>query len=76
MLFDGIEQVRRPAIMQEEDALADTPQERGAKLLSVGVALRNSVREAVSHIVDSKVTERMERHVTLHVVGGYARLLR
>src|SRR5205823_1096946 len=37
---DGRDQIARPAVMQEEDALAEAPQRRGAELVAAGVALR------------------------------------
>jgi len=76
MRNDRFEQVIRAAVMQEEDALAYTPQGSGAKLLSIGVALRNSVRQSVSHVVHSKVAERTERYILLVGEGGHSRRLR
>jgi hypothetical protein len=46
-----------------DDALAYSPQGSGTKLLSVGVTLRNSIRQSITHVVDSEVAERIERYV-------------
>jgi hypothetical protein len=62
MRKDRLEQVAGAAVMQEEDALADPPQGSGTKLLPIGVALRDAIRQSKPHIVDSKVAERTQGH--------------
>jgi hypothetical protein len=58
MRKDGFAQIVRAAVMQEENALAYAPQGSGTKLLSIGVALRDSVRQSVAHVVDREIAER------------------
>ena len=53
--FDGFHQIAGAAIMQEEEALADTPQGRGAKLLRTRPSLRDPVCEALPHAVQQKI---------------------
>ena len=63
MLRDRFAQVVGASVVQEEEALADAPQWRRAKLPATGAALRDAVREPVPHVMDCKVTVRLEGHV-------------
>jgi hypothetical protein len=58
-------QVFGPAIMKEEDTLADTPQRSRAEFVAIGASLRHTVRQSVSHIVHGKITVGLERDVAL-----------
>jgi len=63
VLLDGDLDVGRAAVMEKEDALTDTPERRAAELISCCGALRNAIGEPGSHIVQGKVTERLEGDV-------------
>src|SRR5271169_1033126 len=59
--FDGVYQVGRPSVMQEEDTLSGAPQGSGSELVGAGAALRDAVGEAFAHVVDEKVREKIRR---------------
>jgi hypothetical protein len=50
-------------VVEEEDALADTPERRRPELEAVGVALGNAVCEHSTHIVQGEIAKRLERLV-------------
>jgi hypothetical protein len=58
---DGFYQVGRPSIMQEENALADAPERRSAKLVGAGAALRDAVGEPYTHVVNEQVGKKIGR---------------
>ena len=43
MVLYGDQQIGRPAIMQEEEPLADTPQRRSAELVGSGYTLCHTI---------------------------------
>lgn len=59
MLLDGVDQssIRwtGAAIVQEEHALADAPQRRGAEFVAGGGALGNIVGKPGTHVVDQQI---------------------
>ena len=59
MLLDGVDQssIRwtGAAIVQEEHALADAPQRRGAEFVASGSTLGNIVRETGTHVMHEQV---------------------
>ena len=55
MISDGFHQVGRPSVMEEEDALADTPEGSGAELVWSGGALSDAVSEVLAHVMDEQV---------------------
>src|SRR5262249_17893134 len=57
--LDGAQQVFAASIVQEEDALAQAPQRRGAELVSAGPALRDIIRQGSAHVVDLNVAEQV-----------------
>src|SRR5271169_4529486 len=59
--FDGVYQVGRPSVMQEEDTLSGAPQGSGSELVGAGAALGDAVGEAFAHVVDEKVREKIRR---------------
>jgi hypothetical protein len=63
VLRDSCRQVVGTAVVQEEQALADTPQRRGPELLAIGIALGDVVSEPRAHSVHGIVAERLERLV-------------
>ena len=52
---DGLHQVGRPSIVQEEDALSDAPQRSGSELVRASATLRDAVGKPFAHVVDEKV---------------------
>jgi hypothetical protein len=63
VILDRGQQVIGAPVMQEEDALADPPQRCATELEAIGVALRNAVGQARSHIVYRVVAERVDRDI-------------
>src|SRR5271167_2829240 len=58
---DGVYQVGRPPVMEEEDALSHAPEGSGAEFVGAGAALRDAVGETFAHVVDEKVREKIRR---------------
>ena len=58
---DGVNQVGRSPIMEEEDALPDAPQGSGSELIGAGTALCDAVGQALAHVVDEKVRIKVRR---------------
>src|SRR5262245_49173448 len=79
MLADRLHDVLGAAVMQEEDALADAPQWRGAELPATGGALADIVGEPDTHVVDGEVAVRPDGHVALagerRVAGGQRNIM-
>src|ERR1700723_2126688 len=65
VIADGLHEVGRPAVMQEEDALSDAPERSGSELVRAGATLRNAVGESFPHVVDDKVRVKIRR-----LIGG------
>src|SRR5262249_8240245 len=61
VISDGFHQVGCPSIMEEEDALSDTPERSGSELVGAGATLRDSGGEALAHAVDEKVRVKIGR---------------
>src|ERR1700676_1023483 len=61
--LDSLDQVARSSIMEEEDALPDTPQRSCSELIGACATLRDAVRETVAHVVDEKIGEEVHRLV-------------
>src|ERR1700674_1769950 len=64
--------------MQKKDALSQTPQRRGAELISTSAALGDIVREAYAHMMDFYVREQVGSSVAqtrrqLRGLGGEGR---
>src|SRR5712664_1959511 len=55
VISDGVHEVGRPSVMEEEDALSDAPERSGSELVGAGTTLRDAVGEAFAHVVDEKV---------------------
>src|SRR5262249_3959184 len=60
---DGFHQIGRAAIVQEENALADTPERSGSELVWASAALRDAIGERFAHVVDEQVRPKMCRSV-------------
>src|SRR5205814_4134629 len=52
MRIDRHTKVLRATVMQQEDALAETPERRGAELITGGLSLAHAVRQARTHVMD------------------------
>ena len=61
---DGLNQVGRSSIMEEEDALSDAPERSGAKFVGPCASLSDGVSEAFAHVVDDEVREKIR-----HLIG-------
>src|SRR5580692_2998267 len=71
MLIDGVDQIGRPSIVQEEDALAESPKRRRAELIARGPALRDAVGKIAAHVVEEQVREEVDvRFVQARGEGG------
>ncbi len=55
VISDGVHEVGRSSVMEEEDALSDAPERSCAELVGAGTTLRDAVGEAFAHVVDDKV---------------------
>jgi hypothetical protein len=55
MCLDGFQQIVGAAVMQEEGALADAPERRGAEHVAGGETLSDIVRETFAHVMDQQV---------------------
>ena len=63
MLLNRVQQVRRSPIVQEKESLPHAPQRSGPELIGTGDALRNTVGQIVSHVVQGEVGIGMVGHV-------------
>ena len=61
MSVDGVQQVVSPAVMEEEYALAQTPERCGAEFITRRVALRDSLRQAGTHPMHCQVRIQIYR---------------
>src|SRR5437867_11899023 len=57
---DGLHQVSRAAVVQEEDPLAEPPEGRGPELVAPRNPLDDVVGQPRSHIVDEQVREKVD----------------
>ena len=61
--FDRFHQIACPSVMEEKDALPDTPERSGSELIGARAALRDAVRKTFTHVVDEEVGEEIHRLV-------------
>ena len=64
MFLDCPVQIRRSAVMKEEDALSEPPERRCTKLSGSRLALTDSIGEPMPHVVERKVGEQISRPFT------------
>src|ERR1700726_1632086 len=57
--FDGLHQIACPSVMEEKDALPDTPERCCSELIGACATLRDAVRETSTHVVDEEVGEEI-----------------
>jgi hypothetical protein len=55
MVQDRLEQIAGPAIVQEEQSLAEAPQRRSAELIAARQSLADVIRQKRSHMMESKI---------------------
>src|SRR2546428_1889933 len=55
--LDSLNQIACPSVMEEKDALTDTPEWSCAELIGARATLRDAVRQASTHVVDEEVGE-------------------
>ena len=60
VLIDGVDQVVRSPIMQEEDPLAESPKRRCAELIACGSTLRHTVGQVAAHVVHEQIGEEVD----------------
>ena len=65
MRLDRFHEVGGAAVVQEEDALPQTPQRSGPEFISTGGTLRDMVSQIGAHVVQEKVGESIDLHVGL-----------
>jgi hypothetical protein len=61
VIADGFQQVGRPSIMEEEDALPEAPERSGSELVGARGTLSDAVGEAFAHVMYDKVREKIRR---------------
>src|ERR1700730_4505433 len=65
VFLDRAEEVSGAAVVQEKDALAKSPERRGAKFAAAGGALTHAIREIRSHVVQKEIGKGFYGHVAL-----------
>src|SRR5690242_9608718 len=55
MIVDGGEKIPGPAVVEEEDSLAEAPQGSGAEFVGACGALHDPVRQFVSHVMQKQI---------------------
>src|SRR5262245_30032861 len=63
MLKDGLKQIRRPSVVQEENTLTESPERSGSKLVGAGLPLDDVVCEFRAHVVQHQVGKQIDRSV-------------
>ena len=58
MRQDGLQQIGCAAVVEEKDPLTQTPQGSRPELPAIGLALRDAVCEACTHVMDLKIAVR------------------
>src|SRR5437867_10913634 len=50
--LNRLEQIIRPSVVQEEDALSQPPERRGQELVALGLPLEDIVGQRASHVLE------------------------
>jgi hypothetical protein len=53
--FDSRHQIACPSVMEEKDALPNTPERSRSELIGACATLRDAVRKTFTHVVDQQV---------------------
>ena len=72
MGLDRLHQVGRSSVVQEEDALPESPERRGAELPRPRLALADPVRQPGSHVVHQQVGVEVDRLIAQRRHRGVA----
>jgi len=67
VVLDSFHQVSCASVVEEEDALPNTPERSRSELIGAGTTLRDAVRKTFPHVVDEKVG------VQVHLLPGKGR---
>ena len=59
VISDGLNEVGRSSVMEEEDALSDAPERGRSELVGAGAALGNPVGQAFAHVMHKQVGEKI-----------------
>ena len=73
---DGVHQIGRPSIMEEEATLSDPPERSRSELVGAGTALCDAVSQAFAHVVDEKIRVKIHSLIgkrNARAGGGAAR---
>src|SRR5580765_7559069 len=60
---DGRDQIGRPAVVQEEQPLTESPERRGPELSRSGLTLAYTVGQSDAHVVDDQIRKEVDRLV-------------
>ena len=63
MRENRLQQIAGPAIVQEEPSLPNTPKRSSPEHVSLGQALRDTIRQAGSHVMSQQVREKIYRPI-------------
>ena len=59
MRLNSLQKIACPAVVEEENPLAQTPQGRGAEFIGTGSALHNIIRQPASHVVNQQIRKQV-----------------
>ena len=65
MIHDRLVEVRGMSVMQQENALAHSPQRGGTEFAAIGFSLRDTIGQALAHVVEGEVAEREKFDIVL-----------
>ena len=63
VVFDSLHQIGRASVVEEEDALPDTPERGASELIGACATLRDAVGKTFSHVVNEEVGKEVRRLV-------------
>ena len=76
VVLDSLHKITRPAVMQEENTLPDTPERRRSELIRPGAALRDAIRKPSTHVVNENVGEQIYSLIRKRGTGAGRRAAR
>ena len=60
VFVDGVDEIGRAAIVQEEDSLAEPPERRAPELVTARLTLADIVRQPRPHVVEQQIGEQVD----------------
>lgn len=60
VVVDGFNEVGGASVVEEEDALADSPERRGTEFVGAGAALGDAVGETFAHVMHEQIGEEID----------------